>query len=175
MNDQNTQDKVYKILDIVSHSTELSQRDLATSSGLSLGMVNLLLKRLIETGHIKISNLNKKKVQYILTPKGAAEKAQRTYRYISRALQTFSVYSKKIEGLIQDLAQNNSQRFAICGDGEIASLVEMQLRHTTPQVQYRSLRDGETPAEGETVLDCRFNSGQGSLGISILAKLLETK
>ena len=69
-----------KILDLITEAPRLSQRDIASQSGLSLGLVNLTLKRLLQTGHIKVSNLNKKKVEYIVTPKGFFEKANHSYR-----------------------------------------------------------------------------------------------
>ena len=40
---------------------------------ISLGMTNLL-SRLVAKGYIRIRQLNKKKTEYILTPKGFTEK-----------------------------------------------------------------------------------------------------
>ncbi len=171
MNNTSQQEKIYRVLDLVAETPHLSQRELASSTGLSLGLINLTLKRLIETGHIKMSNLNSRKVEYVLTPKGLWEKANRTYAYLTRAVQTFKEYQSRIEQLVQDLARE-PRCFAIVGSGEIASLTEMALRKVAPQSPLRFLEPGESPAENEILLDCRLNAENGGVGISILYKLL---
>ena len=58
-----------------------TQRDLSRSVEISLGMTNLLLKRLARRGLIKVRQLDWKRTQYLLTPKGALEKTRKTYDY----------------------------------------------------------------------------------------------
>jgi len=58
-------------------SKATSQRELAQASGLSLGMTNVLLKRFVERGWIKLSHLNKRKVLYALTAEGMEEISRR--------------------------------------------------------------------------------------------------
>jgi|GEM_PF-1587662 len=66
-----------------------TQRDLSRGAGLSLGMTNLLLKRLARKGLIKVSQLDWKRTQYLLTPKGALEKARKTYFYARYTVRLF--------------------------------------------------------------------------------------
>lgn len=66
-----------------------TQRDLSRGSGLSLGMTNLLIKRLARKGLIKISQLDWKRTQYLLTPKGALEKTRKTYDYARYTVRLF--------------------------------------------------------------------------------------
>ena len=42
-------EKSFRLLEILSQDKELSQRELAQRADLSLGMVNLILKRLVRT------------------------------------------------------------------------------------------------------------------------------
>ncbi|MEA2082477.1 MAG: winged helix-turn-helix transcriptional regulator, partial [Elusimicrobiota bacterium] len=69
----------YKLLLAVESGEASSQRKLAGKLNVSLGMVNLCLRRLIKQGYIKTHGLNKRKVQYLLTPKGFTEKMKKTY------------------------------------------------------------------------------------------------
>jgi predicted transcriptional regulator len=172
MNDGVTQDKIYRVLDLVAASPHLSQRELAQSAGISLGLVNLAIKRLIRTGHIKMAQLDKRKVEYNLTPKGMMEKAQRSYLYLSTTMKTFLEYRRRLEQLFHRLGQEGHRKFAILGEGEIVSLVEMGLAHAIPEATHRRMTNGEALTPGEVLLDCRLN-GVGEFGISMMAHLLK--
>ena len=63
-------EKELKIIDEIARENSLTQRDLSRRTSLSLGAVNLIIKRLIRQGLVKTKNLNPKKVEYLLTPKG---------------------------------------------------------------------------------------------------------
>jgi len=174
MNDAITEEKIYRILELVSDSPHISQRELAQSAGFSLGLVNLAIKRLIRTGHIKVAQMDKRKVQYNLTPKGMMEKASRSYQYISRTMKTFLEYRRRLEQLFQRLGQEGHRQFAILGEGEIIFLVEMGLANAIPGAAYRRIQNGEPLQSGETLLDCRLN-GEAEFGISVMSQLLKIK
>ena len=71
-----------EILKSVEEDSKITQRELAKRTGLSLGSVNVLLKRLINKGLVKMEHINPRTIKYILTPKGMIEKARLTYKYI---------------------------------------------------------------------------------------------
>ncbi len=79
--------KENELLDCISQNEQISQRELAGLTGLSLGNVNLLIKKMVKTGLIKIERLTPHTLRYILTPKGLAEKSQKTYDYIINAVK----------------------------------------------------------------------------------------
>ena len=58
----------------------ISQRQLAKATGISIGVVNAVLRKMIETGFIKVKAFNKKNLRYHLTPKGLIELARRSYQ-----------------------------------------------------------------------------------------------
>ena len=71
-----------EILKSVDEDSKITQRELAKRTGLSLGSVNVLLKRLINKGLVKMEHISARTIKYILTPKGMIEKARLTYKYI---------------------------------------------------------------------------------------------
>ena len=73
------------VLEVIRAYDNISQRDISTKVGLSLGTVNLLIHKFAKVGLIKIEQLNGKKVQYILTPQGFAVLSKKTIDYISRS------------------------------------------------------------------------------------------
>src|SRR5215813_14909457 len=96
-----------EILTAIGEGRPLSQRALAQRLGVALGLTNLLLKRLARKGSIKIVEFPKKpaarkRLRYLLTPKGIAEKSRLTYEHMSYAL---NLYRRTRETLRQTLAE----------------------------------------------------------------------
>jgi len=77
----------YQILDHLDKNQDTSQRIIAKKTGLSVGTVNLLIKKMVRKGLIKIERLNAKSLRYIITPQGIKEKTRLTYRYIKISYQ----------------------------------------------------------------------------------------
>lgn len=166
-------EKTLLVLNSISQQPNLSQREIALASGISLGLANLILKRLLHTGHIKITNLNKKKFDYLLTPKGFFEKTRRSYAYLTRAVNVFMTYKDHLAALVEDLIQKNHYKFAIRGSGEIARLLELVLQSTSQPVAFRFVDKDEQVSADEMILDCRLDGGHSSdLGVHILSALL---
>jgi MarR family transcriptional regulator, temperature-dependent positive regulator of motility len=82
---------------------ELSQRELATSLGMSLGKANYLLRALIEKGFVKAENYrksnNKLAYLYLLTPSGIAAKAELTRQFLARKVRDYEELRLEIERL----------------------------------------------------------------------------
>ncbi len=169
-------DKEHRLLDILARDANLSQRQVAKATGLSLGMVNLILGRLVRTGMIKVVNLNGRNARYLLTPKGLAEKTRRSYDFLFRLVHTFRDLRVRIDGLIAELYAEGARDFIIHGEGEVADIAELCL--SRPQlggVRYWR-RNGEVPRTGapqQVVLQCALEPlGSGYVGVAVLERLL---
>ena len=94
----------YKILKLVEEKPEISQRELASELGISLGKANFCLKALIEVGLLKATNFrnskNKLAYMYLLTPTGIEEKTKITLRFLKKKMEEFEVLRNEI-GLLQ--------------------------------------------------------------------------
>lgn len=73
------------VLEAIHTYEDISQRELSNTCGISLGMVNLLIKKFAQVGLIKIEQLNGKRVRYILTPNGFSVLSKKTIDYIARS------------------------------------------------------------------------------------------
>ena len=82
---------------------ELSQRELASSLGMSLGKANYCLRALIEKGFVKAENYrnsrNKLAYVYVLTPSGMAAKADLTRQFLARKMREYEELRLEIDGL----------------------------------------------------------------------------
>ena len=81
-------EKEFAVINEISNNHLPDQRTIADRAGISLGMTNLIIKRLIGKGYIKAKQLDKRKIQYLITPKGFSEKANKSYNF---ALKTINL------------------------------------------------------------------------------------
>ena len=84
----------------------MSQRQLASELGISLGKTNYCLKALIDKGLVKAGNFrrnpNKLQYGYLLTPKGFEEKAKGTLRFLKKKQQEYEQLQREIEMLREE-------------------------------------------------------------------------
>lgn len=97
------QENHFKVLWLLQGNPRLSQRDLASALGVSLGKTNYCLQALLSKGFIKMQSFNKSQNKlayaYMLTPTGIAEKASLTIRFLARKVAEFDSLTLEIEVL----------------------------------------------------------------------------
>jgi EPS-associated MarR family transcriptional regulator len=102
--DEDTRFRVMRALDA---NPKLSQRELARTLGISLGVINYCLKGLVERGQIKVGNFrasdNKLRYAYVLTPRGVLAKAKLARNFLKRRIAEHEALRAEIEGLKMDL------------------------------------------------------------------------
>lgn len=95
-------------LKLLEKNPELTQRELAAELGLSLGKTHYVLKSLVDIGLVKVANFqrsdNKWGYAYLLTPRGIAEKAAITVRFLARKQEEFRRLEREIEALKSEVA-----------------------------------------------------------------------
>jgi len=99
---------VLKILKVIKDEPALSQRELSSRLGISLGKVNYLIKALIEKGLVKVDSFksasNKISYLYKLTPRGIEEKARTTYYFLRRKLEEYERLELEIRDLQREIS-----------------------------------------------------------------------
>jgi len=104
------EDVRFRVLRLLHDNPELSQRDLAQAVGISNGSAHYLLSALLDKGLIKLGNFtaaqDKRRYAYILTPKGIAEKAAITRRFLERKIQEYDALKAEIEALRDELGDD---------------------------------------------------------------------
>ena len=109
---------------INSTSLPLSQRELARTSGMSLGMTNAVLKRLVQKGWLTIKKINNRNIRYAVTPEGVEEITRRSYRYFKRTLRNVAEYKDRIEVLLKDIRSRGYGSLVLVGSSDIDFIVE---------------------------------------------------
>jgi len=98
----------FKILREIDTNPQLSQRELSSRLGFSLGKINFLLRELIDRGLVKAENFknsnNKRAYLYLLTPTGIETKAKTTYCFLKRKIEEYEKLEKEIEQLKKEVS-----------------------------------------------------------------------
>ena len=93
----------YRLIAVLEKTPALSQRDLASTLGFSLGKVNYCLKALVDKGWIKatrfLQNPHKSEYAYLLTPQGIGSKAVLTAQFLERKMAQYEQLRAEIEAL----------------------------------------------------------------------------
>jgi DNA-binding MarR family transcriptional regulator len=138
------------LLTAIGEGRPLSQRALSDRLGVALGLTNLLLKRLAKKGYIKIVDFPRKpaarkRLQYLLTPQGIAEKTRLTYEHMSYSLGLYRRARQVLRESLSDLRGQGVMRVALCGTGEPAELAYLTLKEfgLEPVGVFASEADGQ--------------------------------
>lgn len=102
-----TEDTHLKVLKLLEQNPRITQRQLASELGFSLGKVNYCLKALVGKGLVKANNFktsaNKRAYVYALTPRGLEEKARISVNFLKRKLQEYDALKAEIEQLQREI------------------------------------------------------------------------
>ena len=119
-----TSDKEAIILEHIYYNDSLKQRELADKAGISLGMTNAILKRLIEKGWLMTKRLNSRNISYVVSPAGMKELFTRGYRYFKRTIDDVRQYKDRIEQLIFEAVSAGYKTVALVGESDMDFIVE---------------------------------------------------
>lgn len=95
------------LLRVLAENSDLSQRELSRSLGLSLGKTHYVLHALLDKGLVKARNFtrsdNKLGYSYFLTPAGFNEKLRMTREFLARKEREFEQLETMIAALRQEV------------------------------------------------------------------------
>jgi DNA-binding MarR family transcriptional regulator len=135
---------------LASANTQWTQRELAHKTGYSIGLINTILKKLSKTGYIKVSNINRRRLQYLLTPQGFAVTSKVAYNYIARTFQDYQRLYFQISLFFKELSiQGRRDLYVHCDDADLNNLVQVVMRESASE---SGIRFHEVPLGGVTTV-----------------------
>jgi EPS-associated MarR family transcriptional regulator len=103
-------EEALRIFREISRSPEVTQRELSSRLGISLGKVNFLINALIQKGFVKVENFkkssSKSKYLYCLTPSGIEEKSRMTYHFLKRKMREYEHLELEIRQLREEVRES---------------------------------------------------------------------
>jgi len=102
--DPTTEDlRELNLLEQIEENPDITQATLADQLGVAVGTVNWHIKRLVDKGYVKVKRAERKKLRYIITPKGIALRANLTFRYIEWSLLLYRKTRQRVSELLDEL------------------------------------------------------------------------
>ncbi len=123
--------KTYRDMHLLNELTQTpatTQRELSKRIGVALGLTNLMLRRLVTKGYVKITGAKRNRIRYLITPQGILEKTRLTYEFIEYSLQLYSGVRRFLQGQLVALAQTGQRRVLLVGTGELAEIAFLAVR-----------------------------------------------
>ncbi|MCA9399735.1 MAG: winged helix-turn-helix transcriptional regulator [Candidatus Omnitrophica bacterium] len=149
-------EREFELVNIIGAELGSNQRDLSRLMDLSLGMVNMLIRRLISKGFIRINQLNKRKVEYLLTPKGFAEKMRKSVQYTFKTVHSISAIKESLKKKLTSVVEEGERNFTILGESDFAILVEIVLRELCGnEYTIQHIQQINTESVSGTLLICK--------------------
>ena len=121
----NHSEKELKILEKIHQNEDsIRQRDLAKIAGLSLGMTNSILKRLVEKGFVTVKKVNNRNIKYAVSPLGVEEISKRSFKYFKRTIKNVVVYREAVEEVLTTVKEMGYRSVVLVGKSDIDFIIE---------------------------------------------------
>ena len=100
-------DTHYQVMDLIHKQPDISQRELAKETGISLGSMHYCLKALAQKGWLKANkfknNPDKSVYLYLLTPEGITQKSKLAIDFLRRKKHEYDALKREIDRLTKEL------------------------------------------------------------------------
>lgn len=132
-------DYTHHILTAIESGRPVTQRSLSRDLGVALGLTNLLLRRLINKGYVKVTGIQRKRVAYLITPAGIAEKTRVSRAYLDNTVRLYTETRERIRSSFDALSKTwpaaeagppAEKRIVFYGAGEVAEIGYVSLQRT---------------------------------------------
>jgi EPS-associated MarR family transcriptional regulator len=101
----------YKVMRLVEANPHMSQRQLASELGVSVGKANYCLHALVRAGLVKVRNFrnssNKAAYMYLVTPRGIREKTRLAVRFLGIKVQEYERLRAEIEQIRREAGRGD--------------------------------------------------------------------
>lgn len=115
----------YALLDEIAQDSLVTQANLSKRLGIAVGSVNWYIKRLIIRGWVKVSHLDRTRLQYDLTPEGMKVFTQRAMNYARDSLKVYGGLREKAKLLADDLKQKGVKSVYLNGDDSVMDILRL--------------------------------------------------
>ena len=112
-----------EILNHINENPDTTQADLATQLGVAVGSVNWYIKRLVNKGYIKVAQMQRRRLRYLLTPQGIAEKGRLTRKFMQASLHWYRETRETSKSYLAEIERAGYEAVCIEGDGDLAEIV----------------------------------------------------
>lgn len=114
-----------RILEQIEQDPEATQSVLAAQMGVAVGTVNWYVKRLVKKGHIKVTRLQRRRLRYLITPDGIAEKTRLAMEYVQVSMGMYRATRQQARELLAKAREAGYQRVVVDGQGDLVDVCRL--------------------------------------------------
>lgn len=111
-----------EFLSALERGEVVSQQTLSRRVGISVGLINALLKRAVRKGYVKVQSAPAKRWAYYLTPGGALEKGRLVAEFLESSFGLFRKARSEYETIFRRAAASGHTRILLAGAGDLADV-----------------------------------------------------
>ena len=125
-----------QILQAIASGQPVTQRSLANDLGVALGLTNLLIRRLVGKGYVKMAGMGTRHVRYLMTPEGWEVLARATRDSLENTIHLYTQTREQIRANLTALSErcavdpSGQKRVVFYGAGDVAEIAYISLHRT---------------------------------------------
>lgn len=125
-----------KVLQAIASGQRVTQRALSSDLGVALGLTNLLIRRLVAKGYVKVSGIGTRHIRYLMTASGWEALAHATRRSLESTVHLYTETREQIRGSLSaistrcDMDPSGQKRVVFYGAGDVAEIAYVSLQGT---------------------------------------------
>jgi DNA-binding MarR family transcriptional regulator len=126
----------HKILQAVASGQRVTQRSLSGELGVALGLTNLLIRRLISRGYLKMSRIGTRQVRYLMTAAGWEALGRATRLSLENTVRLYTDTREQIRQTLAEVSQScardeaGRKNIVFYGAGDVAEIAYVSLQRT---------------------------------------------
>lgn len=114
-----------QILEKIESDSDVTQAGLASVLGMAVGTVNFVVTRLVKKGYIRVKQLERRRLKYIITPQGIALRTKLAMDSIRYSMRLYRETREEAKRLVNQVRRQNYKQLAIRGNSELADVVAL--------------------------------------------------
>lgn len=133
-----------QILEQIEANPDVTQANLADELGVAIGTVNFVVKRLVKKGYIRVKQLQRRRLKYIITPAGIALRTRLALDSLNYSMRLYRETREQAKQLVSRVVRQGYPAVSIRGEGELADVVRLTCLEMNVEVRPNS-RNGYWP------------------------------
>jgi hypothetical protein len=125
-----------KVLQAIASGQRVTQRSLSSDLGVALGLTNLLMRRLVAKGYVKVAAMGTRHIRYLMTASGWEALAHATRQSLENTVHLYTQTREQIRGSLSAISERcdmdaaGQKRIVFYGAGDVAEIAYVSLQST---------------------------------------------
>jgi hypothetical protein len=125
-----------QILQAIASGGRVTQRTLASDLGVALGLTNLLIRRLVGKGYVRMGGIGTRHVRYLMTPAGWEALGRATRLSLENTVHLYTQTREQIRATLSTVSERcavdaaGQKRVVFYGAGDVAEIAYVSLQRT---------------------------------------------